>query len=408
MEIVKLILNSVELIIFGYLVLNVCYFLLFAFFSIFRQKTKDMTSGQIRKIAVMVPGYREDVVILETAQAALEQNYPGDKFDVIIIADSFQNDTIELLQKMPIKVFPIDLGKDRTKAKALNLIMGILPNDYDVALILDADNIIEPDFLKKINDEFNRGFQIVQGHRVAKNINNNMAILDAISEEVNNKIYRKGHRVLGLPSGLIGSGMAFDYELFRSIMKDIHAIGGFDKELELKLTQQKRQIAYVEDALVYDEKVHQSTEFKNQRRRWLSAQFVYLGRFYKPAIRSLITDGNIFFFDKLLQMALLPRILLLGMVSVLFLISLALNLAHLDSVNNFLLLGIIEWTSLFVGITLIFLFTIPAKFYTKKTLWALITLPKTFFIMFLLLFKLKGANKKFIHTSHGTPNPTKH
>lgn len=408
MGIVKLILNSAELLIFGYLAINVCYFLLFAFLSIFRQKTKAMISSQVRKIAVMVPGYREDVVIMETAQAALTQNYPNHKFNVIIIADSFQSETIEALQKMPIMVFPIDLGKDRTKAKALNLIMGKLPNDYDIALILDADNIIEPDFLKKINDEFNKGFQIVQGHRVAKNINNNMAILDAISEEVNNKIYRKGHRILDLPSGLIGSGMAFDYELFRTIMKDIHAIGGFDKELELKLTQQKKQIAYVEDALVFDEKVHQSTEFKNQRRRWLSAQFVYLGRFYKPAIKSLFTDGNIFFFDKLLQMALLPRILLLGIVAVLFLISLIFNLAQLDSINNFLFLGIIEWTCLFIGITLIFLFTIPGKFYTKNTLWALISLPKTFFIMFLLLFKLKGANKKFIHTSHGTTNSTKH
>jgi hypothetical protein len=49
----------------------------------------------------------------------------------------------------------------------------------------------------------------VQGHRTAKNTNNSWAILDAISEEINNNIFRKGHRVLGLSSAIIGSGMAF-------------------------------------------------------------------------------------------------------------------------------------------------------------------------------------------------------
>ncbi|MFT5875817.1 MAG: hypothetical protein ACI8WT_004815 [Clostridium sp.] len=48
---------------------------------------------------------------------------------------------------------------------------------------------------------------------------------------------------------------------------------------------------------------------------------------------------------------------------------------------------------------------IPIKFYTAATLRAILTLPKAFFLMFLSLFKLKGANKKFIHTEHGTINP---
>jgi hypothetical protein len=48
-----------------------------------------------------------------------------------------------------------------------------------------------------------------------------------------------------------------------------------------------------------------------------------------------------------------------------------------------------------------FLLSIPSKFYNKQTFKALLTLPKAFISMFLSLFKLKGANKKFIHTQHG-------
>jgi cellulose synthase/poly-beta-1,6-N-acetylglucosamine synthase-like glycosyltransferase len=407
MEIVKYIANTVELLIFVYLAINICYFLIFAVASAFQQKKIPLLTDKNRKIAVLVPGYREDSVILETARAAIAQNYPKDKFDVIIIADSYSDQTLAELNQLQVIVFPVELGKGRTKAKALNLTMSQLTSGYEIALVLDADNVIEPDFLKKVNNEFNNGFQIVQGHRVAKNINNNMAILDAISEEVNNKLYRKGHRILGLPSGLIGSGMAFDYVLFKSIMKDINAVGGFDKELELKLTQMKYQIAYIEDAYVYDEKVHQSKEFENQRRRWLSAQFVYLRKFFKPAVKSLITDRNTYFLDKLLQMALLPRILLLGIITFIFLFYIIILLAGWSSAISFLLVGWLGWTLLFTGVVLIFIFTIPAKFYNTRTLSALFSLPKTFFIMFLLLFKLKGANQKFIHTQHGVSNKTK-
>ena len=70
--------------------------------------------------------------------------------------------------------------------------MAQLKNDYEIAVVLDADNIMAADFLTKINTAFDKGFTAVQGHRTAKNINNSWAVLDAISEEINNHIFRKG------------------------------------------------------------------------------------------------------------------------------------------------------------------------------------------------------------------------
>ena len=44
---------------------------------------------------------------------------------------------------------------------------------------------------------------------------------------------------------------------------------------------------------------------------------------------------------------------------------------------------------------------IPKELYTRRLCEALISLPGSFWGMFLNLFRLKGANKKFIHTEHG-------
>ena len=82
-------------------------------------------------------------------------------------------------------------------------------------MVLDADNLMETSFISKVNNAFNKGYMAVQGHRVAKNINTRFAILDAVSEEVNNMIFRKGHRVVGLSAALIGSGMAMEYAYFK-------------------------------------------------------------------------------------------------------------------------------------------------------------------------------------------------
>jgi hypothetical protein len=80
---------------------------------------------------------------------------------------------------------------------------------YDVALILDADNVLARDFITKINDSINAGYHVVQGHRVSKKHQRAFAMLDAMSEEINNNIYSKGHRAIGMSSRLTGSGWQF-------------------------------------------------------------------------------------------------------------------------------------------------------------------------------------------------------
>jgi cellulose synthase/poly-beta-1,6-N-acetylglucosamine synthase-like glycosyltransferase len=109
------------------------------------------------------------------------------------------------LRELPITTYEVTF-ETSTKAKALNYAMSQLTEQYDIALILDADNIMATDFITKLNATFDLGYQVVQGHRTAKNTNSPTAILDAISEEINNHILRKGHRALGLSSALIGSG----------------------------------------------------------------------------------------------------------------------------------------------------------------------------------------------------------
>lgn len=378
-----------QLIVYLYLTATALYILFFALASIFPYRQKKITpSKKMRRFAILIPCYREDEVILDVVLHALRNPYPA--FKLVVIADNFSGQTIEQLRRLPIVLFN-EKFEISTKTRALNHALRNLPEDeYDCVVILDADNLMDNAYLFHINTSFDNGYLAIQGHRVAKNLNTPFAVLDAVSEEINNQIFRKGHRVVGLSSALIGSAMAFDYPYFKNLMSEIEVVGGFDKELELKLMLNKQKIEYLPDALVYDEKVQNIKVFTRQRRRWLSAQFHYFGIYFKPAIQKLITEGNLDFFNKAMQYVQLPRILLTGSLLIFSLLSLFINPFWIS----------ICWISSLLAAIVSLLVSIPRKYYTTQTAQALIYLPVGFIFMIISLLKMKGANKNFIHTKH--------
>lgn len=397
MQAIEFFLKGIEYSVYLYFTLSSLYVLVFSIAGHGYKKNRGVAAKTQGKIAVLIPAYKEDAVIVEVAESALKQNYDPEKFEVVVIADSLKHTTLRNLRSLPIILIEVSFEQS-TKAKALNQAMAALKQAYDYAVILDADNIMEPDFLKKMNDAFQRGYQAVQGHRKAKNQNTSFAILDAASEEINNHIFRKGHRTLGFSSGLIGSGMGFDYALLKAKLQTVHAVGGFDKELEFRFAEKKIAIEYLDDAVVLDEKIQKPADFSHQRRRWLSTQFIYLKKYFTTGCKELVFRTNINLFDKLLQMMIPPRILLLGLT---FLIASAYGLLYFafKIQSNISVYG---WMINLMITVIAFVLALPKSFYNPSTLKALFSLPSAFLRMAILLFKLKGANQKFIHTAHGT------
>ncbi len=389
-----LIFDILQILLLLFLGIASLYIFVFALAGLFYRDPVLIDTKNNKKIAVLIPGYKEDEVIIDVARHALAQDYPSNSYDVVIIADSFQSETLEKLRKLPIKLLEVSFEKS-TKSKALNKGMEWLGDNYDIAVVLDADNVMSNDFLTQINCVFEQDFIAVQGHRTAKNKNTSLAILDAASEEINNHIFRKGHRVLGLSSAIIGSGMAFRYDYFKELMLTVNAIGGFDKEIELKMLKSGQKIAYLDQAYVYDEKVQKAEVFSNQRRRWLSAQLHYFSQDFVSALKALIVRGNIDYFDKAFQFIQPPRILLLGSVLLFGPLFLVLNFL----IGNEMIYSTL-WISVVVSCLLAFVFSIPRSFYNLQTVRALLSLPRGMMLMLLSLLKIKGANKQFIHTKH--------
>lgn len=361
----------------------------------FQKKHSSTPSG---KFAVLIPAYKEDGIIVDVAEQSLNQTYPQDLYDVYIIADSLQESTLERLRKLPVNTEVVSFEKS-TKVKALNTVLGRIEKDYDYAVILDADNVMKKDYLETINSVHKKGYAAVQGRRAAKNQNNSLSYLDGLSEEINNHVFCEGSTALGLSSSLKGSGMSFDYTLFKKLLSQLESIGGFDRELEIRFIQEGVKVKYVRSAVVYDEKVEKPEVFENQRKRWISSQFFYLRKYFIKGCLSLLRFNLAYFNSSILRNIQLPRLIGLGLNAIVVVI--------LFFFRNYIAHNYFLWVSTVSMTILGMIIAIPREYYNRHFLKSLFMLPGIFFKMFLLLFKLKGANKKFIHTPHGPSTPDK-
>lgn len=364
------------------------YLFIYALFSMRRRSYTFPPARKQHRFAVLIPAYKEDRVIGQSVASVLAQQYPAELYRIVVIADRLCDDTIEELSQRPIRLLQPRFEQS-SKARALNFAMESLAGEeFDVVVILDADNTVGPDFLDRLNDAYHSGARAMQAHRKAKNLDTDTAILDAVSEEINNSIFRRGHIALGISSALIGSGMAFDYRWFRENVSQLETAGE-DKELEKLLLKQRVFIEYLDHVEVLDEKTQKDKAFYNQRRRWLAAQFYSLA----GAIRDLpgaVLSGNLDYYDKLFQWMMPPRIVLAGMIPLWGAVMLP-----VDPVAS------LKWWGLLLALLFAMAFAIPDYLVDKRFKRALRKAPLLFVMMVANMFRIRGAKTKFIHTSHG-------
>ena len=366
--------------------IQVLYYLFFAIASVFKVKDLGTEASGFRKIAVFIPAYKEDGIIVNTAEKCFNQTYPKEYYEIVVLADSLKQETMDKLAAMPLTPLNV-VFEQSTKAKSINFgLREMQKHGYDIAVVLDADNVMVPDFLARVNAAFNQGYQSFQGHRVAKNSDSKLSVLDGMSEEISNSIYRRGHRIMGLSASLAGSGMAFDYQLLIDTMQDINDHAAEDKLMQMEIAAKNTQILYDPKAVVFDEKVSNMGSFKNQRSRWLAAQFDAFLRFWWKGILAFF-KGNMSYASFTFQFFLIPKTIFLGLLIPICI------LAILTPMNTML------WSVIGIMFFMSMLLATPRRYWNFKTLKALVVAPVVLFQMLSIVGRIRSiAIDKFVVT----------
>lgn len=335
---------------------TVLYLGIFSIASLFSRTTNINEAKSKRRFIILIPAYKQDHIIEQTVLSILAQSYPQRLFDITVISDHQSEITNMRLAQYPITLLTPNFAES-SKAKSLQYAILNLPEFkiYDVAMILDADNIVDQDFLTQMNNAYeSAATKAIQAHTVSRNRDTAAARMSAIFEEINNSIFRKGHINLGLSASLADSGTAFEFKWFKeNVMRT--KTSAEVKELESMLLRNQIYIDYFHNILIYGEKVRTTEKLNIQHGRWAAKQFKNLFR----NIRYL--PGAIFnkqrdLADKIIQWLLVPRTVMVGII---MLMSLVLPFIYFSLV--------IKWW--FMGAICLFFFALATPDYLVDEMW---------------------------------------
>ena len=351
-----LLLYIVDWFFFFFVAGTVLYLGIFSIASLFKRTTNINEAKIKRRFIILIPAYKQDHVIEQTILSILAQSYPQRLFDVTVISDHQSEITNMRLAQYPITLLTPNFAES-SRAKSLQYAILNLPEFkiYDVALVLDADNIIDQDFLTQMNDAYeSAATKAIQAHTVSRNRDTSAARLDAIFEEINNSIFRKGQINLGLSASLADAGTAFDFKWFKeNVMRT--KTSAEVKELESMLLRNQIYIDYFHDILIYGEKVRTTEKLNIQHGRWAAKQFRNLFRNIKY-LPGAIFNKQRDLANKIIQWLLVPRTIL---VAIIMIMSLVLPFIYFTLV--------IKWWC--IGALCLFFFALATPDYLVDEMW---------------------------------------
>ncbi|MCH8486178.1 MAG: glycosyltransferase family 2 protein [Candidatus Cyclonatronum sp.] len=401
-----------ELILYAFLAvqIGICFYLLLPFLFVLTSslmpvssedaalasgavpsETPGSSSGETG-IACVITAYKEKEFAFLLVDSLLKQSYSN--YRIFLVADRCEaeendpfNDKLSIIY--PEK--PLD-----SKVSSLRMAMSQIDADkLPYTLVFDPDNLAHPEYLAELNAALLKGYKAVQTRRTAKNLNTNMACIDAAGEHYYHITQRLAPFRLGSSATIAGSGMAIETSLYSRLLDETQqsfaegeVIVAEDKILQNHLVMMNFIIAYAPNAILYDEKVVSAAQVQRQRTRWINSWFGY----FKEALALAV-----FGVKKLSSNALLFGL----MISTPPLFLLLLAGAFLALLSWFLTPAFAPYMSASV---IVFGLTFMLSLYmaqADRRIWkALFSVPLFISRQLLAMLNIKKANTSFMETTH--------
>lgn len=266
-------LQMTDAVLFLLLAIPVAYLFIYALASLRKYKNPYPPSPKRHRFLVLFVVLKNGKEVIESINHFLDtQTYPKEKYDIAVAATQLSEEDLVTLLQMPVNIVVPD-KEHCTKIYAIQQVMErYSPHEYDAITIFNSDNKIVPNALELFNNAYYSGCDAIQAHRMTENLNTNIAVLNATSEEINNHLFRKAHTALGFSSALIGSGMMFDFEMFQEIAS---RLSGSDlaKAAEMELLKENIYTEYMEEIVCYCKKTDDTSGYSKERQRWLGSQY---------------------------------------------------------------------------------------------------------------------------------------
>ncbi len=296
------------------------YYLLISVLGLLIKSRKDNQCCNKNKFAIVIAAHNEEKVISNSIKSLNALNYDKDFYNVFVVADNCTDRTAEFSENEGAIVYQRFDDEKRGKGYALewmfNNIFDMEEENYSAIIVLDADNMVSPNFLNEMNIKLNNGHKVIQGYIDSKNPNDNWLTMSySIAFWSNNRLFQLCRDNLGLSCQLSGTGFCLEIETLKKIGWGATCLTE-DLEFTCKLAMNDMRVVSAYKAVVYDEKPLTLRQSWNQRKRWMQGFADVSSRYFWKLIERFIFRKDFKSLDCALYSIQPIVITILGIVSV--------------------------------------------------------------------------------------------
>jgi len=270
------------------------YQLFLTFFGWFRRKPKAQHAPQ-KSFAILVAAHNEEQVVGALIDNLKNLDYPKEMYDIFVICDNCSDQTAHIARSMGVYACERNNPKLRGKGYAIEWMLKELwkmPRSYDAVVMFDADNLVNPDYLKHMNNDLCNGSRVIQAYLDTKNPNDSwITAAYAATYWYCNRLWQLPRENLGLANFLGGTGMCFETALLKEIGWGATSLVE-DLEFTMRCVQRGINPTFNYDAKVYDEKPLTFKASARQRLRWMQGHFDVARRYFFPLFWKGLKEGS--------------------------------------------------------------------------------------------------------------------
>ncbi len=258
-------------------------------------KPKPRKEAVFHNIGILISARNEEDVIGQLLDSIASQDYPADRLKVFLAADNCTDDTAAIARGRGAVVYERFNNKKVGKGFALSYLLGCIDRDFglksvDAFVVLDADNVLEPDYITEMNRTYSGGYRIATSYRNSKNYGTNWISAGYALWFLREAKYLNNSRMLlGTSCAVSGTGFLFAREILEERGGWNYFLLTEDIEFTCDSIVKGEMIGYCGSAMLYDEQPETFQQSWNQRLRW--AKGVFAG---DEKARSWAAAGNFF------------------------------------------------------------------------------------------------------------------
>lgn len=308
-------LEIINIIIMLLLVVYGLYFLITALFLFKKRKKDNIVSDKYSHFTILIPARNEEEVIKDAIQSFKRQKYPKDNYEIVVVINNTTDNTLGVCNAEGVRCILCE-RKIKNKGDALKEAFDRLKKEKtDAYIIMDADNVVNDEFLGEMNKSLNEGTLVAKSSMDIKAKENTWVSSSyAIYFFIQSILYSIPRNNIGASCAINGTGIMIKKEVIDKFGFNVRTITE-DLEFMTLCALNNIKIKFVERAICYAEHPSDFKVSMIQRRRWTKGIYEGFIIYFNSIIKNMIKRPNIELLDSLLIYST-PLILILSLISI--------------------------------------------------------------------------------------------